>query len=80
MEQARFLISKKYGVILADPPWDYTDKGHSRRIDKEYRTMSLANICALPVAAIAESNSVLFLWTTSTHLDQRQLNLPVDDN
>jgi hypothetical protein len=27
----------QFGVILADPPWDYRDKGHDRRIDVSTR-------------------------------------------
>ena len=40
----------KFGVILADPPWAYQDLGHSRRIDRQYSTLSLDEVCALPVA------------------------------
>jgi N6-adenosine-specific RNA methylase IME4 len=52
----------KFGVILADPPWDYRDKGHDRRIDRQYSVMTLDEICALPVQSIAERDCVLFLW------------------
>ncbi len=59
---------KRYGVILADPPWSYSDLGHSRRIDRIYPVMKLEDICALPVWRIAADNCVLFLWTTSPML------------
>ena len=57
-----------YGVILADPPWSYSDLGHSRRIDRIYPVLKLQDICALPVREIAADDAVLFLWTTSPML------------
>ena len=44
----------RFGLIYADPPWDYSDKGHTRRIDRQYQPMTLEAICALPVASLAE--------------------------
>jgi N6-adenosine-specific RNA methylase IME4 len=58
----------KFGVILADPPWKYSDLGHSRRVDRIYPLLSVQDICALPVEAWAEDDAVLFLWTTSPML------------
>jgi N6-adenosine-specific RNA methylase IME4 len=61
-------FGKKFGVILADPPWAYSDLGHSRRVDRIYPLMRLTDICALPVNKIALDDAVLFLWTTSPML------------
>lgn len=58
----------RFGVVLADPPWAYSDLGHSRRIDKQYPTMTLKDICALPVTFLFEPDCVLFLWVTATLL------------
>lgn len=55
----------KFGVILADPPWAYQDLGHSRRIDRQYSTLSLDEVCALPVRDVAADDAVLFLWVTA---------------
>ena len=64
-----FNFNNKFQVIYADPPWSYSDLGHSRRVDKEYPLMKLPDICAMPVAdELADKNSVLFLWTTSPML------------
>lgn len=65
-------MTKKYSVIYADPPWSYNDKmaGHSFSLDHEYETQSLDWIKSLPVADIAEKNSVLFLWAVSPLLPQ----------
>lgn len=52
-----------FQVIVADPPWRYESGG-----DLPYPTMDLQEIKALPVAQIAAEDSILWLWTTNTHL------------
>lgn len=63
VQLAELGAQKKFGTILADPPWSYKDLGHSRRIDRQYPVLSIAELCALPVADLAAKDSVLFLWT-----------------
>lgn len=58
------LFIKKYNIILADPPWRYANKGGKGAAEQHYPTMSLDEICALPVAEIAAKDSALFLWAT----------------
>lgn len=58
---------KKYSVILADPPWSYYswDKNtgpQGRTAAKHYSTMSVEEICALPVMDLANENCAMFLW------------------
>jgi len=56
---------KKFNIIYADPPWSYDDKAMNRGgAERHYSTMSVEDICALPVAEIAADNCVLFLWGT----------------
>ena len=52
-----------FQVIVADPPWRYES-----RADLPYPTMAIENIKALPVAAIAADDALLWLWTTTAHL------------
>jgi len=55
-----------YRAILADPPWafrTYSGDAVPARGDQPYRTMSIDDICALPVRDIATDDCVLFLWT-----------------
>lgn len=59
-----YTSNKKYSVILADPPWRYSDSGCNGAAEKQYPTMSLEDIKALPVHRLTESNCVLFLWAT----------------
>lgn len=61
----------KFAVILADPPWRYENPpmgGSNRSIENHYPTMTLDEICALPVGEIAHDDSVLFLWATAPKL------------
>ena len=66
----------KYRVIYADPPWDYGSSGiigdtdNYGRAARHYPAMPTAELLALPVAALAQDNAVLFLWVTSPMLDR----------
>lgn len=55
---------KKYTVIYADPPWKYHDKPQGKGPEDHYPTMSIEDICALPVRELADRDCVLFLWVT----------------
>ena len=60
---------KKYGIIYADPPWDQAgDMYEGTNITDHYSTMSLDEICDLPVHEIASDNCLLFLWVTGLNL------------
>ncbi len=61
---------KKYKVIYADPPWHYAQKNVNGSAEKHYITMSLADICALPVAELADKDCALFLWATFPQLKE----------
>ena len=61
---------KKYNIIYADPPWRYSDSGSAGAAENHYSTMSIADICALPVKNIAAADCVLFLWTTYPMLQE----------
>jgi hypothetical protein len=60
--------NKKYDIIYADPPWRYSDKGCSGSAEKHYPTMTVEEICKLPVnvagGGIASDNCILFMWAT----------------
>ena len=68
----------RYRCIVADPPWDYgknkmsgtlgPGSGPMKHNKLHYATMSVDEICALPVPALAEDDSHLYLWTTQTFL------------
>ena len=63
--------NKKYEVIYADPPWAFrvrSEKGKGLSAECHYPTMTLEEICALPVQEIAADDSVLFMWATFPNL------------
>lgn len=55
---------KKYSIIYADPPWRYNDKGCNGNCEAHYPTLSIKDLCQLPVAEICNKDAILFLWTT----------------
>jgi len=69
------LPPNKYRVLYADPPWRYNDSGvitdndNYGRAERHYPTMSITELCALPVKEIALDNAVLFMWATSPLLE-----------
>lgn len=57
-----------YSVILADPPWRFEawsrETGSGRSADQHYATMTIEDICKLPVAELSAENCALFMWCT----------------
>ena len=63
---------KKFGTILADPPWQFQNRTgkiapEHKRLSR-YGTMTLDEICALPVEDIADDPSHLYLWVPNALL------------
>ena len=54
---------KKYGLIYADPAWDYLPEHQLK-----YVNAPLEKICAQPVPNIAEDNAVLAMWVPPSQL------------
>lgn len=73
-ELQRALPTKRYGVILADPPWRFEPYSRATGMDcaanSHYPTSGLEEIKALDVASIAAPDCVLFLWATVPMLPQ----------
>lgn len=65
---------KKYGTILADPPWQFMNRGlkvapeHKRLY--RYSTMSVEEIKALPVGMICDEPAHLYLWVPNALLQE----------
>lgn len=67
-----FNTDKKYNIIYADPPWSYktySSKGKGRSAESHYATMSVNDICKLPVNQIADNDCALLMWTTFPNLE-----------
>jgi N6-adenosine-specific RNA methylase IME4 len=56
--------SIKFSVLLADPPWGYEQKRLQGAAEKHYSTISIDDLCALPVSGLAAPDCALFLWAT----------------
>ncbi len=59
----------KYKLILADPPWQYRDKANSgqRGVEFKYPTMTIPDICRLPVWDLADQEACLLaMWWVPT--------------
>jgi N6-adenosine-specific RNA methylase IME4/ParB-like chromosome segregation protein Spo0J len=61
----------KYPVIYADPPWryDYAET-ENRAIENQYPTMTIDEICNMPVSDLATDDAILFMWTTAPKLEE----------
>jgi N6-adenosine-specific RNA methylase IME4 len=69
--------NKLYRVVYVDPPWKYVgEEQHAKSgtvqqtvLEHHYPTMSIQELCELPVEAMTMKNAVLFLWVPSPHLE-----------
>jgi N6-adenosine-specific RNA methylase IME4 len=55
---------KKYRIIIADPPWNYSNSSARGAAENHYPTMKVDEICNLPVEKVAHNDSILLLWCT----------------
>ena len=62
------LPSKKYQLIMADPPWHYRDPLQSGGASSHYDCIVSAVLMEFPIDKIAEKDSVLLLWATFPQL------------
>lgn len=67
----------QYAVIVADPPWPYQQiLGRGKRNEDTtrgglpYTPMGIDEIATVPVASIAGPDSMLWLWTTNSHIHE----------
>lgn len=67
-------VSKRYGTILADPPWPEVGGGRiTRGAQHHYPTMKVPDIMVLMselMIRFALPNSHLYLWTTNNYLER----------
>ena len=59
-----------YNIIYADPPWRYEQRKVQGAAENHYPTMSIDELCALPVETLAEKDCLLFLWATFPQLPE----------
>ena len=66
--------SKTFGTILADPPWQFANRTgkmapEHKRLNR-YGTLTLKEICDIPVDDVAASQSHLYLWVPNALLKE----------
>ena len=70
IEKSPPLPEQRYEVLVLDPPWEYRlrhDQG-DRRNTILYPTMTMEEIRDLPIQQLATADSILWLWSTNSHL------------
>ena len=68
----------RFEIVYADPPWDYkgqlqhagSGSGDTGGAARHYPTVTLEALATLDVPRIRAENSLLFMWSSSPHLDQ----------
>jgi len=77
-EEGGITEKDKYSIIYCDPPWDYKGgKQHSGSEGvetggaiKHYSTVKVKKLKDYPMESICEKDCLMFMWTSSPHLDQ----------
>lgn len=69
------LPDKKYKIIYADPPWEYSSDPNSKRgiwglAHQQYKTLSIDDLKKLPIRKISDNDCILFMWATFPNLQQ----------
>jgi hypothetical protein len=69
--------SPKFAILYADPPWEYANVQHNGKgkpttggAATHYPTMTLDQLKRLDVPFITADDALLFMWSSSPHLDQ----------
>ena len=67
-----FNTDKKYSIIYADPPWQYSNpKDNDPAMGGiTYDTMTIEDICNLPIESICDKDCILFMWVTMPKLKE----------
>jgi N6-adenosine-specific RNA methylase IME4 len=68
------LADQKFRTVLADPPWQFANRTgkiapEHRRLSR-YGTMTLDEICALPVEPVMHDTAHLYLWVPNALLPE----------
>lgn len=72
------LPKERFAILYADPPWDYKGQWQHAGCGSEdtggaarhYPTVTLNDMIDWDIASITEKDALLFMWSSSPHLDQ----------
>lgn len=63
------VAGQKFGTIYADPPWRYDNRATRSAVESIYAgTMTVDELCELPVKELAADDAHLHLWVTAAFL------------
>ena len=76
-------LSPPYSTVVADPPWPYNANGVALPITVKnngelsrgvsnmgFSTLSIDDLCAMPVGDLADRNAHLYLWVTNAFMEE----------
>lgn len=71
---ADFLAQDRFATVMADPPWRFTNRTgkvapEHKRLSR-YPTMTLDDICALPVAEYLQDTAHCYMWVPNALLPE----------
>lgn len=74
LDLLNFVGNRKFGTILADPPWQFANKTgkvapEHKRLSR-YQTLTLSQVERLPVREIAAATCHLYLWCPNALLPE----------
>lgn len=64
-------VNAHFATILIDPPWDWSDENDVNQMGRakpDYATLTIDQLAALPVGALADTDCHLYLWITNRSL------------
>lgn len=59
---------RKFGCIYADLPWRYRNQATRAATSNHYGSLSVEELCALPVGGLATDDAHLHLWVTNAFM------------
>lgn len=66
-------VQRGYGVVYADPPWQFhawSHRGEGKGASQHYDCLTLDQICELPVKDIVADDAALFMWVVQPMLPE----------
>lgn len=59
-----------FSIFYVDPPWNYSNKRTRSAAARNYPTLDLATMRALPVGRLAAPDAALLLWSTAPFMPE----------
>lgn len=59
-----------YKLILTDNPWKYSNYKKTKHGAPQYKTMTIEDMCKIPVGEWADKDCIMLFWTTFPFLEK----------